>query len=215
MDANMRYFCKKKKEDLSHHRIIKLKDISRPICLLLGPNGTGKSMSLKSIECELDEANIKWVKYSTSHNDIVHTTWDFNPEDIINAFRSEGERMCASFDKWGSQKLVPLVLRTKEPLWVLLDEIDSGLSLDRIKQTVSIIKMIFAGEYQKNREIHFIITCNSYELYSVIQHDEFTQNIWVPTNSSFYPKTYDEFKKPYLEYYDKVHKEEDESEGTT
>lgn len=212
MDANMRYFYKKKNEDLSYHKIIKLKDISRPICLLLGPNGTGKSMSLKSIEHELDEANIKWVKYSTSNNDIVHTSWDFDPTDIINAFRSEGERMCASFDKWGAQKLVPLVLKTKEPLWVLLDEIDSGLSLDRIKQTVSIIKMIFAGEYQKNREIHFIITCNSYELYSSIQHDEFTQNIWVPTNSSFYPKTYDEFKKPYLEYYDKVHKEEDESE---
>lgn len=212
MDANMKYFCEKKNEDLSYHKIIKLKDISRPICLLLGPNGTGKSMSLKSIEHELDEANIKWVKYSTSNNDIVHTSWDFDPTDIINAFRSEGERMCASFDKWGAQKLVPLVLKTKEPLWVLLDEIDSGLSLDRIKQTVSIIKMIFAGEYQKNREIHFIITCNSYELYSSIQHDEFTQNIWVPTNSSFYPKTYDEFKKPYLEYYDKVHKEEDESE---
>ena len=149
MDAKMRYFCKKKNEDLSHHKIISIKDISRPICLLLGPNGTGKSMSLKCMESELDKENIKYVKYSTSHNDIVHTTWDFDPNDIINAFRSEGERMCASFDKWGAQKLVPLVLKTNEPLWILLDEIDSGLSIDRILQTVSIIKMIFAGEFQK------------------------------------------------------------------
>ena len=213
MDAKMRYFCKKKNEDLSHHKIISIKDISRPICLLLGPNGTGKSMSLKCMESELDKGNIKYVKYSTSHNDIVHTTWDFDPNDIINAFRSEGERMCASFDKWGAQKLVPLVLKTNEPLWILLDEIDSGLSIDRILQTVSIIKMIFAGEYQKNRQVQFVISCNSYELYSAIQHDEFTQNIWVPTNSSFYPKSWEEFKKPYIEYYEKVHKE-DEDEGT-
>lgn len=121
--------------------------------------------------------------------------------------------MCASFDKWGAQKLVPIVLKSTEPLWILLDEIDSGLSIDRIRQTVSIIKMIFAGEYQKEREIQFVISCNSYELYEALQHDEFTQNIWVPTNSSFYPKSYEEFKKPYLEYYEKVHKE-DEDEGT-
>lgn len=207
----MNNFCKKKLNQPDLYSEIELKDITYPITVLLGPNGTGKSMSLRLIKETLTEQNIKFESYSTSRDDIVSRgsspfkNWD--PSKLICAFHSEGERMIDSFHDWANEEMLRLIL--KEPdktIYILIDEADSGLSIDRIMQSIPQLVNITRMEHKRGRDIHVIFTCNSYELYECLKSD-ITQFIWVPTKEEISFNSYEEFKDPYLNYYRQIFEE--------
>lgn len=87
-------------------------------------------MSLQNIEYECDKENIICKRYSNKHNDIVQNWRDVS--DLLSAFRSEGERIIASVEKWASRELVKDLLTNEDDMYILFDELDSGLSLDRM-----------------------------------------------------------------------------------
>lgn len=202
----MKEFCKKKRQTPDHYTQIKWYTLFRPIVVLLGPNGTGKSMSLHLMKEDLEKSDsVRVISYSTSLDDTVkkHTSpMDFRPEALAAAFLSEGERMNRSFFTWIDDVLLPNVLKDKKELYIIIDEADSGLSIDKINEAFRDIIFIIKEEVKRGRKIHLVITANSYELAEVFAEDyELCGYIWVPTNEYISLGSYNKFKKRYLEYY--------------
>ena len=67
MNKQMKNFCDNKKKDLDYHKEIKYYTLFSPITILLGPNGTGKSASIKLIKDDLKRLDYNVVFYSTSN----------------------------------------------------------------------------------------------------------------------------------------------------
>lgn len=204
MNKKMHKFIENKKENWQHCTILKLKDIKSTITVLLGPNGTGKSLSLRYITDELDSKNINYIKYSTSRDDIVQKSsspfGDWDVSKIAMAFSSEGERMVSSFFDWANSEMLREILTNNKPLYILVDEADSGLSWDRLAHSLpQILNVIIAEKTERNRDIHLVITCNSYEMYEILNKYEI-DTIWVPTKQHISPQSYKAFRKLYIEY---------------
>ena len=202
-------FYRKKLEDAQFYNTIKFKDITKPITILLGPNGTGKSMSIRTIEKDLDKARINLIKYASSKDDIVQkgapAFGDWDPWKLAQAFTSEGERMTSSFFEFVNTDFLRWVLTDKEPLVVLIDEADSGLSFDRLYETLTQMLFVVREEVKKGRDIKVVFTCNSYEMYEILRQYG-AEAFWLPTKKKVFYKSYKTFKKPYMEYYKNVHK---------
>ena len=212
MDNKMKKFYKDKINKPDHYTCFTLDDIKSPITVLLGPNGTGKSLSLLSMISECKNRNLDYISYSTSKNDIVSASsspfgnWDIY--GISCAFHSEGERMLDSFYKWFNEKGLKSIFETyPKPLYIFIDEFDSGLSIDRIIYSVKSIMYIMKNELTR-RPISLVLTSNSYELCEALVND-LTTFIWLPTKSKISFNNYKEFKDPYVDYYNNVHAIED------
>ena len=117
----------------------------------MGPNGTGKSMSLQNIEYECNKENIICKRYSNKHNDIVQNWRGIS--DLFSAFRSEGERIIDSVEKWASRELVKDLLTNEDDMYILFDELDSGLSLDRMYYFFSQLTYILVSEKTKHPKL--------------------------------------------------------------
>ena len=193
-------FINRKTNEGDFYSEIKHKDITAPITVLLGPNGSGKSMSLKGIENDLDNNDIKYVVYATSKNDIVERSISFNPEEILYAWKSEGERMIGSFHKWAGSTFMRELKSSDAPLWVLIDEADSGLSIDRLMQSFLDLIEVVKQELARGRELHIVLTANSYEMVEVLKSD-ITEYIWVPTKEKITIDSYEDFKAPYIRFF--------------
>ena len=204
MNKIMQEFCNVKKEHPDHYNIITTRSCCSPVTLFIGPNGTGKSMSLRHMKESLKRRKIDYVEYSTTHDDIVKKGSNpfsgFDPYKLACAFHSEGERMIDSFSEWADTVFVKAVLESKKPLWVFIDEADSGLSIDRLWESLrQIVNIIGWEHFDKKREIHLVATCNSYEMLEVMR-SRITEIIWVPTRQKIKVKSYESFKKRYMEY---------------
>lgn len=219
MNKKYQQFMDKKEKDWQFYSEITTKRIKKPITVLLGPNGTGKSMSLRGLEYNLNKSKINNIKYSTSHDDIVQKgapafgDWDISK--IAMAFSSEGERMVSSFFDWVNSDMLKSVLNNQEPLWVLVDEADSGLSIDRLMLTISQFLFVVISEVKKGRDIHAVLTCNSWEMLECLLvkgAKDYVDIIWVPSKESIHPKTYQDFKKLYHDYFDVMFREDLEND---
>lgn len=209
MNKKYKKFIEEKKKHLySHCTTIHLDNITKPLTILLGPNGTGKSTSMRTIEQELKNKEIKFTKYSTSHDDIVQKSapafGDWDIAGIACSFHSEGERMSDSFFKWMNSDVLRVLLEDKTcPVAILIDESDSGLSIDKICETYSPLLFILEEELKNNRDIKIVITCNSYELAEYLDKS-YAEFIWVPTKEHITLGSYNSFKKRYLEYWEEM-----------
>ena len=89
MNIGFKAFCDTKKKKPDHYNKIQLKDCVSVITILLGPNGTGKSMSLRLLEEECKKKKINYLKYSNEQEDIVKKAgWDWDPYKLACAFQS-------------------------------------------------------------------------------------------------------------------------------
>lgn len=203
-EEKMNKFIDAKSKDGSYYVELRPSDFKKPISILLGPNGTGKSMSLKNIEYLLNKKDVNVVTYSTSHDDIVSNNFNFDPVKLLSAWRSEGERMIDSFIDWAGSRFISALQKDDKPIWILIDEADSGLSIDRLMQSLLQITHVVKCELEKGRDIHVVFTCNSYEMYEVLASD-LSECIWVPTKQRFKFNSYEEFKELYLYFYDRYY----------
>lgn len=206
MNKKFKEFCDKKLEHPFYHNMITLKSLTKDLVILLGPNGSGKSMSMMNLEQECKRKKINYIKYSTKQNDIVlkaSNPFKMDLKGMSCAFHSEGERMCDSFYDWCNSIMLKELLTKETDLYILIDEADSGLSIDRLKESLEQLVHILELEKQKhpNRIVKFIFTCNSYEMYEIIKTKD-SKTIWLPTKEEISPRTYSQFKQRYVEYYE-------------
>lgn len=204
MKVKMKKFCQKKHEQFDYYTEVCLEDILSHVTVLLGPNGTGKSMSLKHLEYQLKKNGIKCLRYKTSSDDIVSNIKmheDNLGYKLSCAFHSEGERMIDSFNNWNI-RLSNAIIEGYDSLYVLYDELDSGLSYDRIMSSLLGIMYVLKMELDKGKDINFIFTANSYEFVDIVRRlYKEASFIWVPTKDKINPKSYDEFISYYKEFY--------------
>ena len=215
LSVKMRKFCKRKKEDPQYCNTVPLNKITKPLTILLGPNGTGKSTSIRLMREELKHnKDVKVLNYSTSRDDIVATTgeWNMSAERLFYAFTSEGERMEASFFQWVSENLSKQDLKDKRAIYILIDELDSGLSVDKLSEHAYAIISLLTKLLSK-KKAYVIVTGNSYELLDVFSNYTNKDVFWVPTGQRVSIRTYSEFKKKYLSYSIEMSKEDSSSDS--
>ena len=195
-------FCEEKRKHPGKYNLLEINNISNDITILLGPNGTGKSLSLMNIEenCKnIDD--IECIRYSNNNEDIVKRGgWDWDPYKLACAFHSEGERICDSFEEWSQRVMLNKVLKSSNNLIILTDEIDSGLSLDRLYYQLKQYLFILDKEKKPSRKIKYVFTCNSYEMLEIFKNRNDVDIIWLPSKKRIKINSYNKFKEKYIEY---------------
>lgn len=144
-------------------------EIEEGFTVLIGCNGCGKSTLLNTMEDKLRELKIPVFSFDNlteGGNHSMEESLFYNNLGMLaaQATSSEGENIHLNLGKTAS-KLGNFVRknRSKEELWILMDAIDSGLSIDNIidfkKNLVDVVL-----EDNKDKKVYFIVSANEYEM---------------------------------------------------
>lgn len=228
MNQKFKHFCDKKYEDPEYYKEINPDKLTSDITILLGPNGSGKSMSFRWLESYFKNNNIECLTYSNKRNDIVNTCFNFDITKLVCAFHSEGERIKDSIYEFSGSHFINELLSNEKDIYVLIDELDSGLSIDSLLNIISeYIQVIVLEKYKHpERTVKLVFSCNSYEMLhsfyialDEVKNDPLFYNykcyipeinlIWVPTMEYIYVSSYDYFIKRYMDYRNYMKNKED------
>ena len=153
-------------EDLYKSKIIKFK---YGINVLVGPNGSGKSTILKLLKETLDSNYYKYFSYNNmidgGSNSIskagLYGNTQFMAEMILG---SEGEGIMTNLKSVASAigRFVNNQKNEypKDPIFILFDAVDSGLSINNIRELKSLFDLI----YQDCNTVVIITSANTYEM---------------------------------------------------
>lgn len=139
------------------------------LTVLVGCNGAGKTTLLKQIEENLKKENIPYLYFDNLHDGSSHARSEEafygNFEFVAQSmWSSEGENIVMSLVRF-ARKIGDFFKNNKDnnELWILLDAIDSGLSVDAI---VDLKEGFFGTIFERNpdKEIYIVSAANEYEL---------------------------------------------------
>lgn len=157
--------------------------INKGITILMGNNGCGKSYACQQIRDYLRENN-KEVYYTDVYTEGKNITRNYLEEGNTKAvakytFASEGQRVYDTFvdnhvTKLGSF-VKKLIGNNKKEGFIIIDGVDSGVSIDMILNLKDLFKMIEKDCIDNNIDIYIILTSNSFELC------KYYDCIWIPT----------------------------------
>lgn len=147
-------------------------EIKPGITNLLSCNGGGKTTLLQQIKYQLvkDDSVVlfEYSEVSEGRNHAMDKYGLFSQTDKVarNLMSSEGENVLNNFGefchKLGS-KIKNLDTNKKE-VWILLDGIDSGLSVNEIADIPGFLKMVSEDIEEKGLTPYILIAGNNYEL---------------------------------------------------
>lgn len=139
------------------------------ISILVGCNGSGKSTAFSYIQDILEENDIPVFKYSNltdggnvaREHALFYGKLNLLAEQITS---SEGENIVINIGTM-AQKLGSFVERNKEKgeIWILLDAIDSGLSIDYIEEVKEFLHNQLIDKLT-DIDLYILISTNNYEL---------------------------------------------------
>ena len=139
------------------------------VTALVGCNGSGKTTLLRGIESYLKKNDIPYLKYS-NHADGGHNAMNaydfFGQTDMLvrNFVSSEGEQLHNNFGELFVVKAGRMI-RTHpdaKEIWFLLDALDSGSSIDMIREIKDLFSLIL--EDANDKDIYIVVAVNSFEL---------------------------------------------------
>ena len=142
---------------------------------LVGPNGAGKTTLLRQLQEIAEKRKYKTFYYSnlTDGGDNAISAGLFRGDISFAATAmtsSEGERIAQSFgSKLGRIKqLVDEAVTSDIPLFILLDGLDSGASIDRLNELMNVFDLIArdAGVQSggAEHEVYIVAAVNNYAL---------------------------------------------------
>lgn len=165
--------------------------INSGVTVLVGCNGIGKTTLLHQIRDRLKTLNIPYIDYDNlsegGNNSMSGALYNNDLSFLATAFQSsEGENIVlniqklatelANFIKTGKTKnknpfadifksLNEEDIKEKEipsERWILLDAVDSGLSVDNIVDVKDFFKAV--TEYNYGNDIYILVSANEYEM---------------------------------------------------
>lgn len=139
------------------------------VTVLVGCNGAGKTTLLRTIRRQLDKEEVPFIEYDNLHDGGTNSKSAALFYGNINLAAglmqsSEGEQISINIGTTAS-KIGKFVRenRDKPELWILLDAIDSGLSIDNVRE---IKEGLFATilDDNPNSDVYIIVSANEYEM---------------------------------------------------
>lgn len=148
-------------------------DMQTGLTVLVGCNGSGKTTFLTQLKDYLYSKHIPFLDFDNLLHGGVNSRDDelfrHNLSFVIaSATSSEGENIVLNMSKMAS-KIGAFIENNPEAkeLWVLMDAVDSGLSIDNI---VDIKKCLFEplmkDPRNANRDVYIVVSANTYEMTS-------------------------------------------------
>lgn len=158
-----------------------LQSFNPGMTILVGCNGYGKTTALKTIQDFCDSAKIPCISYSdrTDGKSIMDFNFEFGDSDraICELLSSEGERISIHIGDTAA-KIGRFIKdhKSSKKIVVLLDSLDSGLSIDGIQEFKHFVNTCLIPDCNKNNiQLYVIVTANAYELVVNEEcHDVFT-----------------------------------------
>lgn len=174
-------------------------DFNTGVTVLIGCNGSGKSTTLKQLQEQCLRKKVNCVFYDNYRDgglaniNKLFLGGDIN--DINKALTSSEGEVINRFLSIFTDKIAKSINACKpnEPLVILLDALDSGLSIDGILDARSLFEMIKEDCKSKNIPVYIIASANEFEL----ARDYRCFN--VSTGREQIVKDYETFKKEILE----------------
>ena len=138
------------------------------ITVLVGKNGSGKTTLLKQVREYCNKNGYKYFEYSDMRNgrsngmEIALFHEDFNMVSTLFD-SSEGQNVYNNF-AYSLSKMGKFVREASEdkPSFILLDSIDSGLSIDLIREIKDFFNEVLLKDIN-NKPIYILVTTNQYE----------------------------------------------------
>lgn len=159
--------------------------IKEGVTILVGCNGIGKTTLLQNIKSELKKDNIPYLYFDNLHdgstnslgrslfyNDIGMAAQKLCSSEGENISLNIGEfcRHWLKFIETGVNKtynngsiLLEDEINTNER-WILMDAIDSGLSVDQVVEVKELLRMVVQDARKKDVSLHIVVSANEYEL---------------------------------------------------
>ena len=143
--------------------------INTGLTVLVGCNGMGKSTLIHQLQDQLNNKNIPTISFNNLTEGHAHARseasfrrdWGFLSTSLQS---SEGENIIMNLGKLAS-KIGAFVNKNRNAseIWIFLDAIDSGLSVDIV---VVVKKYLFKTIFDDNpnTDVYIIVSANEYEL---------------------------------------------------
>ena len=139
-------------------------DLLPGITVFVGCNGYGKSSTIEEIVSYMRDNKMPHLYYDATVHDMDSVT---DAQTLAYCFQSsEGERVSAIFSEFigAIRKMKSKCMETKSPLILLIDGIDSGLSIDMVIEVRKLLCTITDDCLESGVIPYICIATNSYEL---------------------------------------------------
>ena len=144
-------------------------DLSPGYTALVGPNGAGKSTLLNQLAEHAQHDGISIFRYSNLSDGGYTARQGYlehdQPELLATVLTSsEGEQIAVNFSQAVSKigAAVRQAALERQPLLILLDALDSGASVDRIRELRHLFEVIM--DDPARHDIYIVAAANSYEM---------------------------------------------------
>lgn len=138
------------------------------VTVLVGCNGIGKTTLIRQLKDKLKKEKIPVISFDNLHDGGHHARssatfyndWSFVAASMQS---SEGENIYLNIGNFaGKLRHFQEKHLGAEELWIFLDAVDSGLSVDNIVELKDFFRLIL--DNRGNTEIYIIVSANEYEL---------------------------------------------------
>lgn len=138
---------------------------------LIGPNGAGKTSILSSLENYCKEQNIHVMRYS---NLTEGGSTAVSKQMLAGNCQMSATMLCSSEGECITLAIGDFVASIgvqvhkmaggDKPLVILLDALDSGSSIDRIRDLRDLFELILDDSKKSDLEVYIIQACNAFEM---------------------------------------------------
>ena len=139
--------------------------------VLIGKNGYGKTTFLNGLRDFIEKNNYHCVYWSDMEygrdRGRQFLLMNSNIKALASmAFKSEGETLLSSIGEFFIRKAAAVARKAKESdiVFLLLDQVDSGLDIHQIGEIKYIINAIMQDMKNRGIKVYTVVSANSYEL---------------------------------------------------